>query len=98
MRVAEVFEKYGFIVKKQEPYIDPFDSKQKSIDVLAILRGKVTTFSNRIPLDRDVTVEMRIFIECKYTPDEVILFTEPPERANQEQAFFRSGYESFCTK
>lgn len=90
LKVEEIFEKMGCGILKQEPYFDPYDQKQKTIDVLASFKKTVHNYG-QLYLDRPVTIEMRFFIECKYIPREVILYTDPPNAWNWEQAFLWIG-------
>jgi hypothetical protein len=91
LEVKKILKNAWWEVLSQEPYLDPIEWKARHIDILAI-RKRVIGNNSGSPfwLKRDVTIEMRLFIECKFIPDSnvpAVLYYENKKKESMEKAF-----------
>lgn len=91
LEVKKILKDCWWEVLSQEPYLDSIEWKARNIDLLAIQRRILSNKNwDVFWLKRDVSIEMRLFIECKFIPESnvpAVLYLENKKKENINKAF-----------
>lgn len=87
VRVAKLLREMWWNVEVNQFYLDPYTEKPREIDIIADRSYIISTRPSHFGWITEEKVQMRIFIECKYIKDIILLFSKDRDEAKTMKAF-----------
>jgi len=85
-QAVKILQERWWKIETEKPYVDPNTGVVRHIDIFAINKIEIPT-SSRSLLRKPFSFEIRLFIECKYIKEEVILHSRLSDDERSMRAF-----------
>lgn len=87
VRVAKLLREMWWNVEVNQFYLDPYTETPREIDLIAERSHVISKSRNHFGGVTEEKIQMRLFIECKYIKDIILLFTKDRDEEKTMKAF-----------